>query len=66
MKAQKEDATPELSEESQIRLLTKFRRFLAEGGAGRSNTNELLAAIVEELVVVGRLVSEERKKPSSK
>ena len=46
-------------------LQTKFEKFLAEGGAGRSNTNELLAAIVHELVLA-KLNCEDKKRSSTK
>jgi hypothetical protein len=45
-------------------LQDMFEKFLAEGGAGRSNTNELLAAIVQELLPVGKTPTEEKKRPS--
>ena len=43
-----------------------FEKFIAEGGAGRSNTNELLAAIVHEILLVGKPATEEKRKPSTK
>ena len=47
-------------------LQSKFEKFLAEGGAGRSNTNELLAAIVRELLLSTKSSGEEKKRSGAK
>ena len=67
MTAQKERATTDdfTVPEPRVNLRAKFRRFIAEGGAGRSNTNELLEAIVEELIAVSRVAAADEKKKTS-
>jgi hypothetical protein len=52
--------------ETRVNLRAKYDKFLAEGGAGRSNTNELLAAIIEELITTRKIAAEEAKKVSDK
>jgi hypothetical protein len=66
MTTAKKEETDEQDEAARPGLQVKFEKFLAEGGAGRSNTNELLAAIVHELLLAGKPATEERRKPGAK
>ncbi|MGH9992385.1 MAG: hypothetical protein ACREAZ_07055 [Nitrososphaera sp.] len=43
------EAAENLLADVRLGLKGKYERFLAEGGAGRSNTNALLKYIVEEI-----------------